>query len=54
MATIKEDGTKEYLNDEENIKASEEKSIEKEGKQVENIQNEPFIAAPSIADVLFS
>lgn len=54
MATIKEDGTKEYLNDEENIKASEEKSIEKEGKQAENIQNEPFIAAPSIADVLFS
>lgn len=54
MATIKEDGTKEYLNDEENIKVAEEKLIEKEEKQVKNISNESFIAAPSIADVLFS
>lgn len=50
MATIKEDGTKQYLNEEEQQEAAA-KVVE---KNEENQTNEPFRAAPSIADILFS
>lgn len=50
MATIKEDGTKQYLNEEEQQEAAA-KVVE---KNEENQTNEPFKAAPSIADILFS
>ena len=50
MATIKEDGTKQYLNDEK----QQETAAKVVEKNEENQTNEPFRVAPSIADVLFS